>query len=108
MSFSTKSLHFLRLLFALVGISALLLVPPALSGKAVCHSDWSHAATLVKKEGLVTVEDLAVLTSNKINGKLIKTNLCAQNDEFFYQLVVRMPGGQLKTVKVDARKPFQR
>jgi hypothetical protein len=68
--------------------------------------DWGSAAAIVSKEKLVTVEALTRLAREHLSGDLVRTLLCAENGRYVYKIVVRGPGGHLRNVAVDARKPF--
>ena len=71
-----------------------------------CYSDWSAAAPIVKKEGLLSVEELTPVARQKLNGEIVKVTLCEAKGGFVFRLVVRGLKGDLKTVTVDAKNPF--
>lgn len=73
-----------------------------------CFADWSVAAPMVKEQGLTSVEQLRSLARTEVSGDVVKTILCRLQDDFIYRLVVRERGGQMRTLNVDARKPFGR
>lgn len=73
-----------------------------------CFADWSVAAGVVKKEGLATVEHLSSLAKTAGTGDIVRTTLCEENGRFVYRIVVKDGKGQLKSLTVDARKPFAR
>lgn len=73
-----------------------------------CISDWSLAAGVVRKESLATVEQLLQLAKKVVGGAIVRTTLCQEGGAYVYRIVVKEPGGRLKTVTVDARKPFGR
>ncbi len=73
-----------------------------------CFADWSVAAPVVKKEGLATVEQLSQLAKSSGSGDIVRTTLCQDKGDFTYRIVVKDGKGQLKTLNVDARKPFAR
>lgn len=77
-----------------------------LAGDGACYSDWSVAAPIVKKEGLVSVEQLTPMARAQLNGELVKVTLCVQAGSYVFRLVVRGTKGDLKTVTVDAKSPF--
>lgn len=83
------------------------LAGPAGAGET-CFTDWSVAAPLVKKEGLATVEQLSQQARATGTGDIVRTTLCQDGSSFSYRIVVRDGKGQLKSLVVDARKPFQR
>jgi|SRR5919108_919829 uncharacterized membrane protein YkoI len=96
----------------LLPLLALLALPafaprPALAQKAQCFADWSDAAAVVRKEGLIAVERLIRLWGGKLFGEIVKSTLCEHEGRYVYRLVVRKGKGQLKIVTVDARKPFE-
>lgn len=73
-----------------------------------CMADWSQAASVVRKEGLTTVEQLLKLAHKSGAGDIVRTTLCEDAGTYVYRLVVKDRNGQLKTLTVDARKPFAR
>ncbi|MEQ1712665.1 MAG: hypothetical protein ABL908_14865 [Hyphomicrobium sp.] len=73
-----------------------------------CMADWSVAASVVRKEGLTTVEQLLKLAHKSGAGDIVRTTLCEDGGTYVYRLVVKDRNGQLKTLTVDARKPFAR
>jgi hypothetical protein len=79
---------------------------PARAGD--CIDDWSVAAPLVRKEGLVSVEKLDELARSKGHGTLVRTQLCRTQDGYQYRVIVRGRAGALVPLTVDARKPFER
>jgi len=93
---------------------AVLLAATALMGRGApagagsCIADWSVAAPIVKKEGLVTVEQLSSLARSHLEGSIVKTTLCEEKGGYVFRLVVRGANGQLRSVTVDARTPFGR
>lgn len=73
-----------------------------------CLADWSVAAPIVKREGLVTVEELSGHVRQTYKGDIVKASLCSTGGgNFAFRLVVRGSDGQLRTVLVDAREPFK-
>ncbi len=90
----------------LAGWLALAIGGPAGAEEPKPCLDWGSAAAVVSKEKLVTVEALTRLTREHLSGDLVRTMLCAENGRYVYKIVVRGPGGNLRNVAVDARKPF--
>lgn len=90
-----------------VGAAMVLSAPERVSA-ATCLSNWAEAAQVVTREKLVTVEALTALTRNLLAGDLVRTSLCEENGRYVYKIVVREPGGSLRNLAVDARKPFAR
>jgi uncharacterized membrane protein YkoI len=83
------------------------LVVPAGAGET-CIADWSVAAGVVRKEGLATVEQLSQLARSSGAGEIVKTTLCEGEGSYRYRIVVKDGKGQLKSLVVDAKKPFAR
>lgn len=73
-----------------------------------CYADWSVAATIVRRESLMTVEELTDRAGPKVSGTILKTTLCRRDGMFVYRLVVRDKHGRLKHMTVDARRPLGR
>ena len=85
------------------------LAPLAAFGQSEpCFADWSAAGAVVKSEGLVTVDQLTKLARSKLGGEVVRTTLCESKGGYVYKLVMREPSGQLNTITVDAKKPFER
>lgn len=78
--------------------------PAAAAGK--CYSDWSVAAPIVRREGLVTVEELSTQLRARYPGELVKATLCEGGEGFAFRLVIRDAKGQLNTLELNARRPF--
>lgn len=70
---------------------------------ATCFSDWGTAGAIVRKEGLITVEQLAADRKADALGDIVKATLCLEDDTYIYRLVVRDASGQLKSVVVQAQ-----
>jgi hypothetical protein len=70
-----------------------------------CYADWGVAGEIVRREKLVTVQQLTQANTAGLIEAIVKTTLCKDGDDYIYKLVVRGAGGQLKTVVVDARNP---
>ncbi len=71
-----------------------------------CFADWSVASPIVKKEGLVAVEQLTPTAKMRFNGDVVKVTLCEDNGVYIYRLIVKDSRGNLKTETVDAKNPF--
>jgi hypothetical protein len=70
-----------------------------------CYADWGLAGEIVRREKLVTVQQLTQANAAGLIEPIVKTTLCKDGDDYVYKLVVRDAKGQLKTVVVDARNP---
>jgi hypothetical protein len=84
---------------------------PAQAAPAVaasCFDDWSDAAPVMLKEGLVGTRELHEQARQHLPGDLIRITLCQEGPRYIYRLLVRDPVGRLTAVTVDARRPFDR
>jgi hypothetical protein len=70
---------------------------------ADCLTDWGMAGQIVRRENLITVEEVSRSLAADGIGELVKTTLCRSEDGYFYRLVIRMPTGQLKTTVMTAK-----
>lgn len=70
-----------------------------------CLDDWGQAGEIVRREKLLTVQQLTQSEAAGVPGKIVKTTLCKDGDDYIYKLVVRQASGQLKTIVIDARPP---
>jgi len=77
------------------------------AGAATCVDDWSVAGPIVRERDLVSPKRIRKLAGQEFPGELIKMALCKKDDRHFYRLVIFEASGQLRTVIVDAAKPFQ-
>jgi hypothetical protein len=73
-----------------------------------CYAEWAEAALIVRKEALVAVDRLQALTRSRIAGELVKSTLCQEQGRWVYRAVVRGAGGELKSLIIDAQRPFER
>jgi uncharacterized membrane protein YkoI len=80
----------------------------AAAGEEPCFADWSVAAPIVKKEGLVSVERLSDLVRANLQAHIVKTTLCGKDGTYLFQVVIRPVNGKLRTVTLDARQPFEK
>ena len=90
-------------------VSLLLLAVVVLIGQSVhapaeeCLTDWGTAGEIVRREKLMSVQDLSKIDGPSLGGQIVKTTLCKDGDDYVYKIVVRAAGGVLKTIVVDAR-----
>jgi uncharacterized membrane protein YkoI len=91
---------------ALLAEAAVSAVPAA--AQSTCYTDWSVARPIIRREGLATVERISELVEEREAGEIVKTTLCRERGRFVYRLMVRRPRGKLRTLVVDARRPFER
>ena len=81
---------------------------PAAAAEDRCLTDWSVAASVVKAQGLASVEQLTERARGRIKGTIIKTQLCeAEGGGWYYRLIVREPAGHLRSLTTDAGDPFR-
>lgn len=85
----------------------LALAPGATGEESTCIADWSVAAPIVEKEGLVKIERLYPLVHAKLGVKIVKATLCSEGGSYVFQLVVRAADGPLRRITVDATAPFE-
>jgi uncharacterized membrane protein YkoI len=78
------------------------------AAQSTCYTDWSVARPIIKRERLATVERLSELAFEQDAGDIVKTTLCRDRGRFFYRLMVRNSHGALRTLVVDAKRPFER
>ena len=91
-----------------VVMAAALPSPGSAGEEQSCIADWSVAAPIVRKEGLVSVEELSAQIRARLDASIVKTTLCQQKGDYAFRLVVRDAEGQLKSLTLDARAPFSR
>lgn len=93
---------------ALALTSVLVTVPmrPVQAADVHCIDGWSDAAPVVAANGLVKIESLSENAAQALGGAIVKATLCKSGSGYSYDLVVRTDKGRLKSVTVDARKPF--
>lgn len=92
------------LVVALFAVLASLAVGRSGLATEPCYLDWSQAAAVVDREGLVTVETLGRQFRERQRGEIVNTQLCRINSRYVYRLVVRMPKGKLERRLFDARE----
>lgn len=93
---------------AIVLTTVAITLAPAAPRAEDCHADWAEALDVIKREKLVTMEQLSTQARARDAGDILRTTLCVVQGRFVYRLVVRDRKGQLKNLIVDARKPFER
>ena len=91
------------LTFAVLAAASIGSPPAPKAAAADCFADWSTAAQVVKKESLLTVEQIAAAEAGAVPGQIVKTTLCKEQGGYVYRLVVRGANGQLRNVVVDAQ-----
>lgn len=92
----------------LVLLAAVAGAAPAMAEEKQCFESWSEAAAVVKQERLVAVEQLSRQADATLGGSIVKATLCSAGQRYIYRLVVRLPGGLMRFISLDARKPFER
>jgi pyocin large subunit-like protein len=92
-----------RVVAAAAAAAAVVLLPCADSRADDCLTDWGMAGQIVRRENLITVEEVSRSLAADGIGKLVKTTLCRTEAGYFYRLVIRSPTGQLRTTVMTAR-----
>ncbi len=87
-------------------IAATLLNSSAPQAQLACISDWSEAAPIVRREGLVPIELVDRLARDRSSVQILRSALCRDQDRYVYRLTVRGGEGTMRTLVVDARHPF--
>ena len=86
-----------------VVLAAATLLPhgPALAEE--CLNDWGMAGEIVRREKLVTVEEVYKSLEADGVGQIVKSTLCHSDSGYVYRLVIRSPTGQLKSTVMSAK-----
>ncbi len=87
-------------------MAALCLAPAPLLAQQSCIADWSDAGPIVRREGLAPIEQVGRLARDRASVEIVTSTLCRNDDRYVYRLTVRGGRGGLRTLVVDARKPF--
>lgn len=82
-------------------VAAVLIARPATADE--CLDDWGMAGEIVRRENLITVEEVSKSLAADGVGQLVKTTLCKSETGYFYRLVIRSPTGQLRTTIMTAK-----
>lgn len=94
----------MQILAGMMLLGAASLAAPARADE--CMTDWGTAGEIVRREKLMTVQQLTQTDTMRLPGTVVRTTLCKVGDDYVYKLVVRGVGGALKNVVVDARIPM--
>jgi hypothetical protein len=92
-----------RFLSAVAVFTAAAAMLPGLARAEDCLNDWGMAGQIVRRENLMTVEEVSKSLAADGIGQLVKTTLCRSDTGYFYRLVIRMPTGQLRTTVMEAK-----
>jgi hypothetical protein len=68
-----------------------------------CLTDWGMAGQIVRRENLITVEDVSKSLAADGIGELVKTTHCRSPEGYVYRLVIRVPTGQLRTSVITSK-----
>jgi hypothetical protein len=82
--------------------AAMLAAAPA--GAEVCLSDWGIAGEIVRREKLITIEELTRDILPAGQGQIVKSTLCRREAGYIYRFVVRDRAGQLRNTMVPAAR----
>lgn len=92
------------ILNGMAGLAALAAAGVSVPARAEeCLSDWGQAGEIVRREKLLTVQQMTQSNAAGLPGQIVKTTLCKDGDDYIYKVVARQANGQLKTFVVDAR-----
>lgn len=69
-----------------------------------CLADWGIAGEIVRREGLVTVEEVAREILPGGRGQILKSTLCRKSTGYVYKIVVRDSSGRLRSTIVPAQR----
>ncbi len=90
-----------------VSLAVLAAMVTSVAAEDRCYADWAKASSVVKEQGLASVEQMTERSRGRIKGAIVKTQLCeAEGGGWYYRVVVREPTGQLRSLNVDAADPF--
>lgn len=78
-----------------------------LRAEPICIADWSEAGPIVRREGLAPMEQVGRLARARASAEVLRSTLCLADDRYVYRLTVRGEAGALRTLVVDARRPFE-
>jgi|GEM_PF-1111096 len=98
----------LRIATTLIALIVLADLATATAETNQCFKSWSEAAAVVRQERLVAVEQLSKQARATLGGSIVKATLCSAGQRYFYRLVVRLPGGLMRHISLDARQPSER
>ncbi len=103
-----QELNLVKQIQLMCAIGVMIFMAPTLgvAGDKTCIDRWSEAAPVVAAKRLVKVEELSALAPKKLGGSIVKATLCQEDGSYIYSLVLRTTKGKLKSVTVDARRPF--
>lgn len=73
------------------------------AGAETCIADWGTAGEIVRREQLVSVEQIARRVKADGLGQILQTTLCRNGGGYVYRLVVRDGAGQLKNAIISAK-----
>lgn len=95
-----------RSTFALVS-AALALVQlsagPASGNPGACIEDWSEAALIVQREGLIPTREIQLMAKARHASDIVRITLCIEGAGYVYRLLVRDDRGRLGPMKIDAQ-----
>ncbi len=69
-----------------------------------CLADWGIAGEIVRRQGLVTVDEVAREILPGGRGQILKSTLCRKGTGYVYKVVVRDGKGQLRSMVVPAQR----
>lgn len=78
----------------------------AAGAPVACYTSWSEASPVVAEQRLVAVAELSQMARKRLDGEIVRTQLCVENGRFIYKVVVRYANGAMRPHTLDARTPF--
>lgn len=90
-----------RLILCLSAVAACLWTGAAQSAGG-CVPDWGAAGDIVRREGLLTIEQVSRMSPQQLKGQIIQATLCESGGGYVYRLVVRDPSGAMRNVELSA------
>ncbi len=77
----------------------------AMAQQDKCY-EWTEAAPIVRREQLAPAREVQEQARKHLDGELIRMTLCEESGQFVYRLVIRVGGGRVRYLTVNARTPF--
>jgi hypothetical protein len=88
---------------AVFATAAAIILPHAPALAEDCLNDWGLAGEIVRREKLITVEEVYKSLAADGIGQIVKSTLCHSDTGYVYRLVIRGPTGQLKSTVMSAK-----
>ncbi len=69
----------------------------------ICFSNWSDAAPIVAREGLLAARDIQAVSRRRRSGDVVRITLCREETGYVYLLLLRDERGRISNLKIDAQ-----